>query len=98
MRAAVDIAFSFTTDPELASADYVALRDDRHVFPPFRVTLLFDRRKLARLGPDARRVVAQVQEQLTTKVVRKLKRRVTFDGKKPARVAAEFLRETGLVK
>ena len=92
-----DIAFGFTTDPDL-TVGFVGLRDDRHVFPSFHVTMLFRKRALARLGPDARRVVARVQKPLTTRVLRDLNARVFFDKKTPKKVASKYLREAGFVK
>jgi len=97
-QGAADVAFAFTTDPELSSGDYVALFDDKHLFAPYRVTLLFRSRLLARLGPDARRAVADVQKPLTTETMRRLNARVIFDNETPRSVARAFLKEEGFVK
>jgi glycine betaine/choline ABC-type transport system substrate-binding protein len=96
-RGVADVAYAFTTDGALSGGGYVSLRDDRHLFPPYRVTLLFDRRVLAKLGPDARRVVARVQKPLTTQKMSELNARVLIGRKKPRAVATEFLRESGLI-
>jgi glycine betaine/choline ABC-type transport system substrate-binding protein len=92
-----DVAFGFTTDPGLTTG-FTALRDDRRVFPSFHITLLIRKRLLARLGPDARRVIARVQEPLTTAMLRELDRRATFGDQTPAHVARDYLREQGFVR
>jgi glycine betaine/choline ABC-type transport system substrate-binding protein len=97
-RRSADVAFVFTTDPELATNGYVALRDNRHLFPSFHVTLLAKRRVLDRLGPDAAKAVKHVQKPLTTARMRELNARVAFDRKTPRQVATEYLREAGFVK
>jgi glycine betaine/choline ABC-type transport system substrate-binding protein len=96
-KGTADVAFAFTTDPSLTRG-FVGLRDDRHLFPSFHVTLLFSKRLLARLGPDARRVVARVQEPLTTTMLRKLDARVVYGKQSEKRVARDYLREAGFVK
>jgi glycine betaine/choline ABC-type transport system substrate-binding protein len=93
-----DIAFAFTTDPDLTTGRFVPLADDRGLFPSFHVTLLFRKKVLAHLGPDARRVMSQVQKPLTTAVLRDLDARVALGKKSPKRVASEFLREHGFVQ
>ena len=92
------VAFGFRTDPSLLQAFYTRLRDDGHTFPSFHVTMLFKRRTLKRLGPDVQKVVAQAQEQLTTKRLRELDGHVVFDHFSPRRVAHGYLRKAGLVK
>jgi glycine betaine/choline ABC-type transport system substrate-binding protein len=92
-----DVAFGFTTDPDLTTG-FTALRDDRKVFPSFHVTLLIRKRLLARLGPDARRVIARVQEPLTTAMLRKLDARAALSDQEPAHVARDYLREQGFVR
>ena len=94
-----DVVFAFATDAALLQgAYYKQLRDDGRTFPSEHVMMLFRRRALRRLGPDARRVVAQVQERLTTARLRELNGHVQIDHRSPKRVAHEYLRRAGLVK
>lgn len=94
-----DVVFAFATDAALLDgAYYKQLRDNGRTFPSENVMMLFRRRALRGLGPDARRVVAQVQERLTTARLRELNGRVQVDHKSPRRVAHGYLRAAGLVR
>ena len=92
-----DVAFVFSTDANLATDKYAVLEDDKKLFPPYQVSLLFRDDKLAELGPDARTAVESVQEGLTEEVMRELNSRVVLDKQKPDKVAADYLREAGYV-
>ena len=88
----------FTTDGALASGKYVVLQDDKHLFPPYNATLVVKNQALKKLGSDYPKVVAQVQKGLTTPVMQELNSRVDVDKQEPKDVAAQYLKETGLVK
>jgi len=74
------------------------LEDDKKLFPPYQVTLLFDSDKLEELGPDAQKAIENVQKGLTEEVMQELNSRVALDKQKPEKVAADYLREAGYVK
>jgi glycine betaine/choline ABC-type transport system substrate-binding protein len=93
-----DVAFVFTTDANLATNKYVVLDDDKKLFPPYHISFMVKNDVLRKLGPDAQKVVEQVQEPLTDKVMAELNSRVDLDKKKPSVVAKEYLRESGFVK
>jgi glycine betaine/choline ABC-type transport system substrate-binding protein len=93
-----DIGFVFTTDAELTTNKYAVLEDDKHLFPPYQITLLFKTDKLQQLGPDAQKAIVNVQTGLTEDVMRELNSRVVLDKQKPDKVAADYLRESGYVK
>ena len=88
----------FTTDGQLATGKYQVLVDDKHLFPPYNATLVISSKKLASLGPDVQKVVEQVQKGMTTRVMQELNSRVDIDKQEPKDVAAQYLKETGLVK
>src|SRR3954466_8835899 len=88
----------FTTDGQLATGKYVVLVDDKHLFPPYNATLVFDSKKLASLGPDVQKVVEQVQKGMSERVMQELNSRVDIDKQEPKDVASQYLKETGLVK
>jgi glycine betaine/choline ABC-type transport system substrate-binding protein len=88
----------FTTDGQLASGKYTVLQDDKRLFPPYNVTLVVRDSTLKELGPDAQRVVEQVQKGMTTRVMQELNSRVDIDKQEPKDVASQYLRETGLVR
>jgi glycine betaine/choline ABC-type transport system substrate-binding protein len=97
-KGAADVAFVFTTDAALTTNKYATLTDDKHLFPPYHITFLIKSDTLAKLGPDAQKVIEQVQAPLTNEVMRELNSRVVLDKKTPKQVASEYLKEAGFVK
>jgi glycine betaine/choline ABC-type transport system substrate-binding protein len=97
-KGAADIAFVFTTDAPLATDKYAVLDDDKKLFPPYHITFMLKTAKLKSLGPDAQKVIEQVQKPLTEEVMRELNSRVALDKKTPKQVAGEYLKEAGFVK
>jgi glycine betaine/choline ABC-type transport system substrate-binding protein len=93
-----DVAMVFTTDANLTTDKYAILDDDKNLFPPYQVSLLFRSDTLQKLGPDAQKVVEQVQKGLTNEVMGELNSRAVLDKQKPEKVAADYLRESGFVK
>jgi glycine betaine/choline ABC-type transport system substrate-binding protein len=88
----------FTTDGQLASGKYVVLTDDKKIFPIAQVSFGIRNAALKKLGPDASKVIEQVQKGMTTQVMQELNSRVDIDKQEPKDVASQYLRETGLVK
>jgi glycine betaine/choline ABC-type transport system substrate-binding protein len=97
-KGAADIAFVFTTDANLATDKYAILDDDKKLFPPYHISFMLKSAKLKALGPDAQKVIEQVQKPLTEEVMRELNSRVALDKKTPKQVASEYLKEAGFVK
>jgi glycine betaine/choline ABC-type transport system substrate-binding protein len=97
-KGSADIAFVFTTDAPLATDKYAILEDDKNLFPPYNISFMIKDEKLAELGPDAQKVVEQVQEPLTEEVMQELNSRVDLDKKKPDEVAKEYLTEAGFIE
>jgi glycine betaine/choline ABC-type transport system substrate-binding protein len=97
-KGAADVAFVFTTDAALTTNKYATLTDDKHLFPPYHISFLIKSAKLSSLGPDAQKVIEQVQTPLTEQVMRELNSRVALDKKTPKVVAGEYLKEAGFVK
>ena len=87
-----DVAFIFSTDANLVTDKYQVLDDDKKLFPPYNITFMISQDRLEELGPDAQKVVEQVQEPLTEEVMQELNSRVDLDKKKPEDVAAQYLR------
>ena len=85
----------FTTDGPLASGKYVLLTDDKHLFPPDNVELVVRNQALAKAGPDMAKVIAQVQQGLTTPAMQELNARVDIQKQTPEAVAAAYLKESG---
>jgi glycine betaine/choline ABC-type transport system substrate-binding protein len=93
-----DVSIVFTTDGQIAQGKEKLLEDDKHMFPPYNVTLVFKADKLKTLGPDAQKTVALVQKGLTTEAMQELNSRVDIDKQTPAAVAKAYLSESGYVK
>ena len=93
-----DVSIVFTTDGQIAQGKELLLKDDKHLFPPYNVTLVFRKPALDKLGPDATKVVALVQKGLTTDAMQELNSRVDIDKQTPAAVAKEYLKESGYIK
>jgi len=97
-KGAADVAFVFTTDAQLTTDKYATLDDDMHLFPPYHISFLINSAKLKSLGPDAQKVIEQVQTPLTNEVMGELNSRVVLDKKTPKQVASEYLKEAGFVQ
>ena len=93
-----DVAFIFTTDGDLASGKYVVLDDDKKFFPPYNVTFNVRNEVAEKLGPEGQKVIEEVQEPLTEKVMQELNARVDIDKQKPAEAARDYLQQAGFVK
>jgi glycine betaine/choline ABC-type transport system substrate-binding protein len=93
-----DVSIVFTTDGQLAQGKVLLLQDDKHMFPPYNVTLVFKKSALDKLGPDARKTIELVQKGLTTEAMQELNSRVDIDKQTPAQVAKAYLTESGYIK
>jgi glycine betaine/choline ABC-type transport system substrate-binding protein len=93
-----DLAVVFTTDGQLAQGKELLLQDDKKMFPPYNVTLVFRKKVLDALGPDAQKTVELVQKGLTTEAMQELNSRVDIDKQTPAKVAHDYLVESGYLK
>ena len=90
-----DVSIVFSTDGQIAADDLLVLEDDKHLFPPYNVTLVVNDKAAAEAGPDLPKIVAQVQQDLSTKVMQELNSRVDLDKEKPAEVARAYLQQFG---
>lgn len=93
---AVDVIDGYSTDGLLAKYDLVTLTDDRHFFPPYEAAALVSG-KLEREIPDAIAALALLSGRLDEKTMRQLNRRVEVDGEDVRVVAADELKNLGLV-
>jgi glycine betaine/choline ABC-type transport system substrate-binding protein len=93
-----DVSIVYTTDGQLAQGKELLLQDDKHMFPPYNVTLVFKTAALDKLGPDAQKTIALVQKGLTTQAMQELNSRVDIDKQTPAAVAQAYLKESGYIK
>jgi osmoprotectant transport system substrate-binding protein len=92
-----DVSIVFTTDPQIQREGEVLLEDDKGMFPPYNSTLVMRKDVADRAGPDLRATVQAIEAQLTDENMQELNARVDLDGQEPAKVAKEYLQETGLL-
>ncbi|HEX2204559.1 MAG TPA: glycine betaine ABC transporter substrate-binding protein [Longimicrobium sp.] len=93
---AVDVVDGYSTDGLLARYRLVVLEDDRGFFPPYEAAALVGPR-LWRERPEAVAAMTRLSGRLDAERMRELNRRVEVDGRPVAAVAAEALRELGLM-
>jgi len=93
---AVDVIDGYSTDGLLAKYDLVTLDDDRRFFPPYEAAALISAR-LANDRPDAIAVLTRLSGRFDEARMRTYNRRIEVDGEEIRRVAADALRDLGLV-
>ena len=92
-----DISIVFTTDPQIQRENEVLLEDDKGMFPPYNSTLVMKQETADAGGENLTKTVELIQEQLTDENMQELNARVDLDKTDPAKVAQEYLTETGLI-
>ena len=86
----------FTTDGRIVALDLSVLEDDRGYFPNYNVCLVLTD-ELAEEHPEIEDLITPITEKLTNEVLLQLNARVDVDGKEPAQVAEEWLRDEGFI-
>jgi osmoprotectant transport system substrate-binding protein len=92
-----DVSIVFTTDPQNKREGFVLLEDDKGMFPPYNSTLVVRNDVIDKAGPDLQKTVDLVTKGLTDDVMQELNARVDLDKETPEDVAAQYLKESGLV-
>ena len=82
-------------DGHLLNPEYTVLSDDKKAFLAYRAHLLVRQDALA-AEPKLQRALVELSGKISTNVIRKLSAAVDLDRGDPAKVAAEFLAESGL--
>jgi osmoprotectant transport system substrate-binding protein len=92
----VDIANGFSTDWQIAAEKFVALDDDKGLFPPYFLAPVVR----PDIAANAKIVEAleKVGAKLDNATMQELNRQVEVDKKEPRTVAAAFLKAKGLVR
>ena len=93
-----DAVNAFTTDPQLASGDYVVLEDPQLLFGSQNVVMVVGEEKLDSIDADAfMTVVDAVNSELTEDAMVAMNAQVT-EGRDDSSVAVSFLRSVGLMQ
>lgn len=86
-----------STDGQLATGDYVLMRDSRHVFGWGNVVPVASAKAVALEGPAFADTIQRVDAWLSTDTIRQLNYAVSIAGQDPAAVARQFLQTHGLL-
>jgi len=86
----------FTTDGRIVALDLQVLEDDRNFFPKYNVTIVLGD-AIHKKYPQIEELVGPVAEKLTDKVMLGLNAKIDVDGREPADVAYEWLKNEGFV-
>ena len=86
----------FTTDGRIIALDLKVLEDDKQYFPNYNVSLVV-RDEVLEEYPQIEDIIAPVTEKLTNEVLLKLNAQIDVDGREPADVAMDWLRDEGFV-
>jgi osmoprotectant transport system substrate-binding protein len=93
----IDVSFGFTTDWQIAEDKLVVLDDDKHLFPPYFLVPVIRQDTLAKT-PKIADVLNRVSSLLTNENMRSMNAAVERDKQEPKDVAAQFLKEKGIVR
>jgi osmoprotectant transport system permease protein len=88
----VDVISAFSTDGRIAAFDLRLLEDDRGVIPPYDAVMLASPR-LAREDPDVVAALRALTGRIDEERMQRLNWAVDGEGRSPAEVAGELLRE-----
>jgi glycine betaine/choline ABC-type transport system substrate-binding protein len=86
-----------TTDGQLATPEFVVLRDTRHVFGFGNVIPVVPKSVVTSEGPAFVQTIDQVDALLSPEVMRELNAQATLEAQDPATIAHDFLVEHGVL-
>lgn len=95
-----DLSILFTTDAQLFTDPntYTILEDDQGVLPAGNILFVASQDAADEAGPDFESTIEAVQSNLDLEVMQELNSRVDIDKEKPADVAGDYLRASGLIE
>jgi osmoprotectant transport system substrate-binding protein len=85
----------FTTDPHIASGDFILLKDDRRLQPAENIAPIVRSDVVERYGRRVVTALDSVSAQLTTAELSDLNAAVDLDGRTPDDVAREWFETRG---
>ncbi len=92
-----DVGVGFTTDGQLASDELVVMEDPKSIWP-FYYPAPVVRTEVLEENPKMEEILNSVSESLDVETMRKLNGQVDIEQEDPEAVAAEYLKEQGLVE
>jgi osmoprotectant transport system substrate-binding protein len=95
-KGACNLGEVFTTDGRILALDLKVLEDDKNFFPKYNVSLVLTQ-SIDKRYPQIEDLIAPVSEKLTNEVLLKLNAQIDVDGREPADVAFDWLKQEGFV-
>jgi len=92
----VQVISSFATDGLLVAYNLKILRDDKNFFPPYHAAPLINGEVLEK-HPEIAEILNKLANSITDEDMQKLNYKVDGEGKDPAQIAREFLKERGII-
>lgn len=93
----IDISNGYATDWQIGGNNLVALDDDKGLFPPYYVAPVV-RQATLDANPELEDIINSLGSHLNNEIMRGLNAKVEVEREEAADVAAEFLKEQGLLK
>jgi glycine betaine/choline ABC-type transport system substrate-binding protein len=93
-----DLSIVFTSDAMLANSNkYTILEDNKGLIPAGNVIFIASKKVANEAGPDFGATIQKVQGNLTLPVIQELNSRVDIDKEEPAKVAHDYLVQSGYI-
>jgi osmoprotectant transport system substrate-binding protein len=93
-----DLSIVFTSDAMLANSNkYTILEDNKGLIPAGNVIFIASKKVADEAGPDFGATIQKVQGNLTLPVIQELNSRVDIDKEEPAKVAHDYLVQSGYI-
>lgn len=86
-----DITPASTTEGQLATKDFFALKDDKHFWPAYNLVPLISEKTL-KANPGVKNILNKIDAKLTTKELTLLNKKVDVDGESYQAVAQEWIK------
>lgn len=93
----VDVVLAYTTDPGIKQYNLQALKDDKQFFPPYDASPVVRKDILQQL-PELNDVITSLAGKIDAEAMTALNYEVDVNKRSPQEVAAQFLKEIGLLK
>lgn len=91
----LDIISGYSTDGRLKAYKLVVLKDDRHVFPPYYAAPVI-RQAVLQANPEIKKALNMLKGRITNTLMTEMNYRVDYLKQSPEKVAADFLKSTGI--
>lgn len=87
-----DITPASTTEGQLATKKYLALKDNKHFWPAYNLVPLIRQQSLKQ-NPGVKKILNKIDKKLTTKELTLLNKKVDVDGQSYQKVAQEWVKK-----